>query len=95
MMLFRDLFISHRSIALDPIAGPNAFERSSTLEGSAGEQEPHVIGKLVARMMPRRGFDREFQQLLVAALVSGADAGALTGRVPAGRQTLLALSAFR
>ncbi len=36
------------------IAGPNAFERSYTLEGSAGEHEPHVIGKLVARMAPRR-----------------------------------------
>jgi len=36
------------------IAGPNAFERSYTLEGSAGEHESHVIGKLVARMVPRR-----------------------------------------
>ena len=34
------------------IAGPNAFERSYSLEGSAGEHEPHVIGKLVARMVP-------------------------------------------
>ena len=33
------------------IAGPNAFERSYTLEGTAGEHEPQVIGKLVARMM--------------------------------------------
>lgn len=33
------------------IAGPNAFERSYTLEGAAGEHEPHVIGKLVARMV--------------------------------------------
>jgi hypothetical protein len=37
------------------ITGPSAFERSYTLEGSAGEHEPHVIGKLVARMVPRRG----------------------------------------
>jgi len=36
------------------IMGPNAFERSYSLEGSAGEHEPHVIGKLVARMAPRR-----------------------------------------
>ena len=36
------------------IAGPNAFERSYSLEGSAGEHEPHVIGKLVARMVPGR-----------------------------------------
>jgi hypothetical protein len=34
------------------IAGPNAFERSYTLEGAAGEHEPHVIGTLVARMVP-------------------------------------------
>lgn len=34
------------------IAGPNAFERSYTLEGSSGEHEPHVIGNLVARMVP-------------------------------------------
>jgi len=37
------------------IVGPNAFERSYTLEGTAGEHEPHFIGKLVARMMPGRG----------------------------------------
>ncbi|MFY9561408.1 MAG: hypothetical protein WAQ52_14340 [Terriglobales bacterium] len=37
------------------IAGPNAFERSYTLEGSAGEHEPQVIGTLVARMVPGRG----------------------------------------
>jgi hypothetical protein len=34
------------------ITGPNAFERSYSLEGAAGEHEPHVIGKLVARMAP-------------------------------------------
>jgi hypothetical protein len=36
------------------IAGPNAFERSYTLEGTAGEHEPQVIGNLVARMVPER-----------------------------------------
>ena len=36
------------------ITGPNAFERSYTLEGTAGEHEPNVIGKLVARMVPGR-----------------------------------------
>ena len=36
------------------IAGPNAFERSYTLEGTAGEHEPNVIGKLVARMVQGR-----------------------------------------
>jgi hypothetical protein len=34
------------------IVGPNAFERSYTLEGSAGEHEPQVIANLVARMLP-------------------------------------------
>jgi hypothetical protein len=33
------------------IAGPNGFERSYTLDGSAGQHEPQVIGKLVARMV--------------------------------------------
>jgi hypothetical protein len=36
------------------IFGPNAFERSYTLEGSAGEHEPRVIASLVARMVPGR-----------------------------------------
>ena len=31
------------------ITGPNAFERSYTLEGTAGEHEPHAIAALVAR----------------------------------------------
>ena len=34
------------------IVGPHGFERSYTLDGSAGEHEPQVIGKLVARMVP-------------------------------------------
>ena len=36
------------------IVGPNAFERSYTLEGSAAEHEPQVIGQLIARMLPGR-----------------------------------------
>ena len=36
------------------ILGPNAFERSYTLEGSAGEHEPRVIALLVTRMVPGR-----------------------------------------
>ena len=36
------------------IAGPNAFERSYTLEGSAGEHEPQAIARIVARMVPGR-----------------------------------------
>ena len=34
------------------IYGPNAFERSYTLEGSAGGHEPRVIASLVSRMVP-------------------------------------------
>ena len=34
------------------ITGPNAFERSYSLEGSAGEHAPQFIGRLVARMVP-------------------------------------------
>jgi hypothetical protein len=33
------------------ILGPNGFERSYTLEGSAGEHEPQAIGRLAARMV--------------------------------------------
>jgi hypothetical protein len=33
------------------ITGPNAFERSYTLEGTAGQHEPQVIRRFVARMM--------------------------------------------
>lgn len=36
------------------IAGPNGFERSYTLEGSAGEHEPQAIARIVARMVPGR-----------------------------------------
>jgi hypothetical protein len=36
------------------IVGPNAFERSYTLEDSAGEHEPQAIARLVARMVPAR-----------------------------------------
>ena len=40
------------------ITGPNAFERSYTLEGTAGEHEPHAIAALVARMLPARRLAR-------------------------------------
>lgn len=33
------------------IFGPNAFERSYTLEGASGEHEPQRIAALVARMV--------------------------------------------
>jgi len=36
------------------IFGPNAFERSYTLEGTAGQHDPHVIAAIVTRMVPRR-----------------------------------------
>jgi hypothetical protein len=35
------------------ILGPNGFERSYTLEGSAGHHEPGFIGSLVGRMVPK------------------------------------------
>ena len=38
------------------ITGPNAFERSYTLEETAGEHEPHSIAALLARMVPARRF---------------------------------------
>jgi hypothetical protein len=34
------------------IFGPNAFERSYTLEGAAGQHEPRVIGGIVSKMVP-------------------------------------------
>ena len=33
------------------ITGPNAFERSYTLEGAVGQHQPQVIGGIVARMV--------------------------------------------
>jgi hypothetical protein len=36
------------------ITGPNAFERSYTLEGTAGQHEPRAIAALVARMVPAK-----------------------------------------
>lgn len=36
------------------ITGAKGFERSYTLEGSAGEHEPRVIALLVAKMVPGR-----------------------------------------
>ncbi len=36
------------------ITGPNAFERSYTLEGTAGEHDPQRIATLVARMVAGR-----------------------------------------
>ena len=36
------------------ITGPNAFEGSYTLEGTAGEHEPRAIAVIVARMVAAR-----------------------------------------
>jgi hypothetical protein len=36
------------------IAGPNAFERSYTLEGSAGQHRPEVIQVILSKMLPGR-----------------------------------------
>lgn len=35
------------------ITGPNAFERSYTLKGSAGEHQARVMGQLIAKMVPK------------------------------------------
>jgi hypothetical protein len=37
------------------ITGPNAFERSYTLEGALGQHEPSSVAAIVARMLPSRG----------------------------------------
>jgi hypothetical protein len=34
------------------IVGPNAFKRSFTLEGSAGEHRPEVIQVILSKMLP-------------------------------------------
>ena len=36
------------------IQGSNMFERSYTLEGTAGQHEPQVIASIVSQMVPRR-----------------------------------------
>ena len=36
------------------IVGPNAFERSYTLEGSAGEHRPELIQAILSKMLPGR-----------------------------------------
>jgi hypothetical protein len=35
------------------IYGPNGFERSYTLEGTAGQHEPGVIATIVLKMVPK------------------------------------------
>jgi len=36
------------------ITGPNAFERSYTLEGTLGQHEPGAVAAIIARMLPGR-----------------------------------------
>jgi hypothetical protein len=36
------------------ITGPNAFERSYTLEASLGQHEPVAVAGIVARMLPSK-----------------------------------------
>ena len=36
------------------ITGPNVFERSFTLEGSAGQHEPRAIGAIVSKIVAAR-----------------------------------------
>jgi hypothetical protein len=44
------------------IWGPNGFERSYTLVGSAGEHQPLVIANVLQRLLPARwrGGERQF-----------------------------------
>ncbi len=37
------------------ITGPNAFERSYTLEGGLGQHEPSAVAGILAKMLPSRG----------------------------------------
>ena len=34
------------------VYGPNSFERSYTLEGSAGEHEPRAVGSIISKIVP-------------------------------------------
>ncbi len=36
------------------ITGPNAFERSYTLEGSLGQHDPATVASILAQMLPTR-----------------------------------------
>jgi hypothetical protein len=36
------------------ITGPNAFERSYTLEGELGQHEPTVVAAIVSKMLPTK-----------------------------------------
>jgi hypothetical protein len=36
------------------VVGPNGFERSYTLVGSAGEHQPSVIGNVLLRLLPTK-----------------------------------------
>jgi hypothetical protein len=40
------------------ILSPNAFERSYTLEGAAGEHRPEVIRVILGKMLPKTGTNR-------------------------------------
>jgi len=37
------------------ITGPNAFERSYTLEGDLGQHEPTTVAAIISKMLPPRG----------------------------------------
>jgi hypothetical protein len=36
------------------ITGPNAFERSYTLEGALGQHEPTTVAAIISRMLPNK-----------------------------------------
>jgi hypothetical protein len=37
------------------ITGPNAFERSYTLEGTLGQHDPATVASIIAKMLPSKG----------------------------------------
>jgi len=36
------------------VTGPNAFERSYTLEGALGQHDPPTVAAIITRMLPNR-----------------------------------------
>lgn len=36
------------------VTGPNAFERSYTLEGTLGQHDPPTVAAIITRMLPNR-----------------------------------------
>jgi hypothetical protein len=65
------------------ITGPNEFERSCTLEGTAGQHEPEVIRVIVGKMVPANSLRVEVLTLTALGEVPRADVFAV-GALRAG-----------